>query len=70
MTPSDQIAAINRKRADEHRRVDLVHDQLIEQVRGRCVHECSLWDYFKSQFLITKIPCRRCGSMLHPVDFN
>lgn len=39
MNASEQIAAINRKRADEHRRVDLVHDRMIEVVRERCVHE-------------------------------
>lgn len=39
MSIAEQIAAINRKRHDEHWRVDLQHDKLIQAVRDRCSHE-------------------------------
>lgn len=60
MTTADQIAAINRKRDDEHRRVDLQHDQLVQQVRDRCEHEEG--EHGIIGFSIKTGKCKHCGA--------
>lgn len=63
LSPADQIAAINRKRTDEHRRVDLQHDQLIQQVRDRCDHEYEeVDDSFSHEFGTHTVVYNRCAA--------
>ena len=63
MNSADQIAAINRKCADEHRRVDLEHDRLIRRVQSRCDHERDI--ALVPGFGFREVDCcMRCGASM------
>lgn len=61
MTANDQIAELNRQRAEKHRLIDEEYDRLIHRIRSLCTHELDdtlvdydreFWGYY----------CMHCGA--------